>query len=108
MIHYSYLLLTLCMMQLVAKAQQVNDGIFYSSLNYAVQLGQFDGVAALQEVKQYGDFGVGSLHELAGELVLLKGKAYHISVDGKAGIMPDNAKLPFAAAKFFRAEKNLR
>lgn len=88
-----------------AHSQNKSDGIFYSSLNYAVQQGQFDGVATLAEAKAAGDFGVGSQHGLAGELVLLQGKAYRISVDGKAVPMPDSAKLPFAAVKFFRAEK---
>lgn len=68
-------------------------------------MGQLDGVATLQEVKRHGDFGLGSRHALAGELVLVNGKAYHISIDGKAVVMPDSAKLPFAAAKFFRPEK---
>jgi acetolactate decarboxylase len=47
---------------------------------------------------------LGSQHGLAGELVLLNGKAYKISVDGKAVSMPDTATLPFAATKFFKAE----
>lgn len=86
-------------------SQQKSDGIFYSSLNYAIQLGQYDGVATLHQVKQHGDFGVGSRHALTGELILLNGKAYQISVDGKAVIMPDTARLPFASVKFFKADK---
>lgn len=88
-----------------ALSQQTNDGIYYSSLNKAVQLGQFDGVASLKELKQHGNFGLGSQHALAGELVLLDGIAYKISVDGKAVLMPDTATHPFAAVKFFNAEK---
>jgi hypothetical protein len=34
------------MFQISARSQ--TDDIFYSSLNYAVQLGQFDGVASLK------------------------------------------------------------
>ncbi len=86
---------------------QTNDRIFYSSLNKAVQLGQMDGVTSVKELKKHGNFGVGSQHGLAGELVLLDGKAYKITVDGKASMMPDTATLPFAATKLFRAEQKL-
>jgi len=106
-INHVLLLIILTILHSSVRCQQKNDGIYYSSLNYAIQLGQFDGVASLKEVKQHGDFGVGSRHGLAGELVLLNGKAYQISVDGKAVIMPDSAKLPFAAVKFFTADKRI-
>lgn len=88
----------------IAESQEKSDAIFYSSLNNAIQLGQFDGVASLKELKTQGDFGLGSQHALAGELVL-DGKAYKISVDGRAVPMPDTVTLPFAATKFFNAEK---
>ena len=97
-------MILLLAMQCRAYSQVSTDGIFYSSLNYAIQLGQFSGVTTLKNLKQHGDFGVGSQHGLAGELVLLDGIAYKISTDGHAVNMPDSASLPFAAVKRFKPE----
>jgi acetolactate decarboxylase len=86
------------------KSQTTNDGIFYSSLNYSVRLGQLDGLVSLKELRKYGDFGVGGEHALAGEMVYVNGIAYRFTADGKAERMPDNAMLAFAAVKFFKPE----
>ena len=86
------------------KGQSYNDGIFYSSLNYSVRLGQLDGLVSLKELKKHGDFGVGGEHALAGEMVFLNGIAYRFTADGKSEHMPDDAMLAFAAVKFFKPE----
>lgn len=103
LIYLSFILLIM-MLRIPGKSQQYNDGIFYSSLNYAVRLGQLDGVVSLQELKQHGDFGVGGQNGLLGELVFLEGVAYRFSSDGKAALMSDTATLAFGAVKFFKAE----
>jgi len=93
------------MLYLPGAGQEAGDGIFYSSLNYAVRLGQLDGLVTLKELKQHGDYGVGGEHGLAGELVFLNGVAYSFSSDGKSKFTADTATLAFAAVKFFKAEK---
>jgi acetolactate decarboxylase len=92
------------MLYLPGTGQGYSDGIFYSSLNYAVRLGQLDGLVTFKELKQHGDYGVGGEHGLAGELVFLNGVAYSFSSDGKSNLTADTATLAFAAVKFFRAE----
>lgn len=92
------------MLYLPGAGQEAGDGIFYSSLNYAVRLGQLDGLVTLKELKQHGDYGVGGEHGLAGELVFLNGVAYSFSSDGKSKLTADTATLAFAAVKFFKAE----
>jgi acetolactate decarboxylase len=94
----------LLMLHSPGKGQITNDGIFYSSLNYSVRLGQFDGVTTLKQLKEHGDFGIGGQHGLAGELVYLNGVAYRIPLSGKAEIMPDSAMIGFAAFKYFKPE----
>lgn len=96
--------LLMVFLHLAGKSQVNNDGIYYSSLNYAVRLGQLDGLVSLKELKKHGDYGVGGEHALAGELVFLNGEAYSFSSDGKAQLMSDEATLAFAAVKFFKAE----
>ena len=94
----------LTMLHLPGMGQGYSDGIYYSSLNYAVRLGQLDGLVTLKELKQHGDYGVGGEHGLAGELVFLNGVAYSFSSDGKSKLTADTATLAFAAVKFFKAE----
>jgi acetolactate decarboxylase len=81
------------------------DAIYYVSLNRTVRLGHYDGVQQLKEIKQHGNFGLGSIDRIAGELVMINDTAYQFSADGKAKIMDPQTKLPFAAVKFFKAEK---
>ena len=97
-------ILLIMMLCLRGTSQDNSDGIFYSSLNYAVRLGQLDGLVTLKELKQYGDYGVGGEHGLAGELVFLNGVAHSFSSDGKSKLTADTATLAFAAVKFFKAE----
>lgn len=93
-------LLTMCM------AQQ-SDAIHYTSLNSAIYLGQYEGSQTAADLKKSGDFGVGSEERLASELVMLDGKMYSIPASGKAVLMKPEAKIPFAAVKFFKAEKSV-
>src|SRR5687768_10126987 len=97
-------LLLITMLHFSGKGQSSDDGIFFSSLNYSVRLGQLEGTATLKELKQHGDFGVGGENGLASEMVFLNGVAYRFPANGNAGLMPDTAKLGFAAVKFFKAE----
>ena len=88
------------MLHFSGKGQSNKDGIFYSSLNYSVRLGQLEGTATLKELKQHGDFGVGGQNGLASEMVFLNGVAYRFPANGKGELMPDTAKFGFAAVKF--------
>ncbi|MDB5257551.1 MAG: hypothetical protein JWM14_2246 [Chitinophagaceae bacterium] len=81
------------------------DAIYYASLNRTVRLGHYDGVKTLKEIKQHGNFGLGSIDHIAGELVMVNDTAYQFSADGKAKVMDPQTTLPFAAVKFFKAEK---
>jgi len=96
------LVLLLLLLSTIASAQ---DAIYYASLNRTVRLGHYDGVQTLQEIKKHGDFGLGSIERIAGELVMVNDTAYQFSSDGKAKVMEAQTKLPFAAVKFFKAEK---
>ncbi len=49
----------------------------------ALMLGQYDGLMGIPEMLRYGDFGVGTLDHLDGELTVLDGTAYQVRGDGK-------------------------
>ncbi|MBP1748293.1 MAG: Alpha-acetolactate decarboxylase [Deltaproteobacteria bacterium] len=74
----------------------------------ALMAGIYDGVSTLAELRKNGDFGLGTLQALDGELILLDGVFYQVTADGVA-VKPDpSVKTPFAAVTFFTADRNLR
>jgi acetolactate decarboxylase len=83
---------------------QIPDAIHYTSLNSAIYLGQYDGDQSASDLKKFGNFGVGSEERLASELIMLDGKIYSVPASGELTEMRPQAKIPFAAVKFFDPE----
>lgn len=75
----------------------------YSTID-ALLAGLYDGQLTLQDLKYQGDFGLGTLNGLDGELVVLDGQAYHVSAGGKAVIPADSTPIPFGAVAFFEED----
>lgn len=73
----------------------------------ALLKGDYDGSAAMSEVKRYGDFGLGTFHQLDGEMLLLDGKVYQIEGSGVVREPGDEVRTPFAAVVFFKADLEL-
>lgn len=75
----------------------------------ALLAGNYDGVAELGSLEQYGDFGIGTLDALNGELIILDGKYYDVRADGVAYTLADSMTTPFASVTFFDTdlEENL-
>jgi acetolactate decarboxylase len=71
----------------------------------ALMQGIYDGPATFAEVKRYGDFGIGTVNHLDGEMLALDGVFYQITGDGKVHVIPETAKTSFATVCFFKAEK---
>ena len=70
--------------------------------------GIYEGEITLNELKQYGDFGLGTFNYLDGEMVFLDGRFYQITSEGIAKIPDSNTKTPFAAVTFFEADQELQ
>jgi len=77
-----------------------------STIN-AVLAGNYDGAKTLAELKEQGDFGIGIIHALDGEMVALDGKFYQLNVDGEAKPVSDQTKTPFAVVTFFDIDESL-
>ena len=86
---------------------QPHRGFQVSTLG-ALNVGVYEGAAKIAELKPHGDFGLGTLEGLDGEMVILNGKFYQIKADGVAYPVADNSKTPFSAVTFFRRERSLR
>ena len=88
--------------------QSFNDEtIYFTSLNYAIHQGQFDGVSTVKSLRSKGDFGLGSESRLKGELVVLDGAFFSIDSEGKARLMEDGDSIAYAAIKSFTPDTRL-
>jgi acetolactate decarboxylase len=73
----------------------------------AVMQGIYDGVLTFGELKRYGDFGIGTVEALDGEVIGFDGRYWQIRADGKVYEITDGMKTPFASVTFFSADRQL-
>lgn len=83
------------------------DILFQTSTINALLEGVYNGEITYKELKQYGDFGIGTFNDLDGEMIGLKGKFYQIKADGIAYSVDDSMKTPFAVMTFFEPDKSV-
>ncbi len=67
--------------------------------------GVYDGKTSIQQLEQYGDTGLGTFDSLDGEMAMVDGTAYRISVDGTVQVPALTETTPFAAVTFFQADQ---
>lgn len=73
----------------------------------ALLSGIYDGSMTLEELRNYGDIGLGTLNELDGEMILIDGKFYQIRADGKVYEPPVSMTTPFASVAHFKANQRI-
>jgi acetolactate decarboxylase len=67
----------------------------------------YEGEKTFAEVKEEGDFGIGIMNKLNGEMIALDGQFYQLKVDGQAYPVADWMKTSFAAVTFFDMDDSL-
>jgi len=87
--------------------QKNNDVLFQTSTIDALLEGVYDGGITYEELKQHGDFGIGTFNGLDGEMIGLEGKFYQIKADGKAYPVDGSLKAPFAVVTLFEPDKSV-
>lgn len=55
------------------------------------------------EVKEHGDFGLGTFNDLDGEMVMLDGCIYQITGEGSVNVIGEDVLTPFSCVSFFKA-----
>jgi len=83
------------------------DRITQLSVVNALLLGQFDGRLPFADLLTDGDFGLGTLDRLDGELVVLDGKGYQIKSDGAVVEVQPETTIPFAVVTPFDNDAEL-
>lgn len=86
---------------------QTGDAIYQVSVINALMEGVYDGDVTFGELTAYGDFGLGTVTALDGEVVAVDGRFYQVRDDGVAYELPDDATTPFAAVTFFVADQSV-
>ncbi|MQY66519.1 MAG: acetolactate decarboxylase [Clostridia bacterium] len=87
--------------------QENKDVLFQTSTMNAIFKGVYDGEITYKQLRQHGDFGIGTFNGLDGELFALEGKFYRIKADGIAYPVDDSMKTPFAVVTFFEPDKSV-
>ncbi len=81
------------------------ETLFQISTLNALQAGEYDGLMTVGELKQAGDFGLGTFAALDGEMIVLDGEVYQARDDGVAYVAADDVQTPFAAVTFFDTDQ---
>ena len=79
--------------------------LFQTSTIDALLEGKYDGDISFAELEDRGDFGLGTLEALDGEMIALDGSFYQVRSDGRAYAIDGRMRTPFAVVTFF--EPNL-
>ncbi|MCC7572549.1 MAG: acetolactate decarboxylase [Candidatus Methanofastidiosum sp.] len=110
------LILTLTLISLILSLGCIGQGsnlkiekdiIYQYSTIEALLEGIYDGNMTFGELKAHGDYGLGTVNALDGEMIQVDGKFYQIKIDGIAYPIEDNEKTPFAIVSFFDLDKSV-
>ena len=82
------------------------DTLYQVSTIDALLQGVYDGVLPFENLESQGDFGIGTVDKLDGEMLALKGNYYQIKSDGIAYPISEDMTTPFATVTFFEADKS--
>lgn len=78
--------------------------VFQLSTIDALLAGDYDGAFTCGEVRQQGNFGLGTFNALDGEMIVMNGKVFQIRSDGKVYPVADSTRTPFATVTNFEAD----
>jgi acetolactate decarboxylase len=69
--------------------------------------GGYDGTTTVGELIRHGGFGLGTFNGVDGEMMVLDGKAYRGTVDGRAQPVGDDERTPFAVVVDFKPQGSM-
>ncbi|WP_291329660.1 acetolactate decarboxylase [Desulfovibrio sp. UCD-KL4C] len=79
----------------------------YSTID-SLLMGNYDGDLSVSELKNHGDFGIGTFNGLNGEMVFLDNEVYRVESNGKAVAVNDSTCIPFVDALNFKTDSILK
>lgn len=89
-----------------SETSQVEEGVLFQIAPFnTFSEGNYDGNLTFAELAKQGDFGIGTLNGLDGEMIAIDGKFYQIPSDGKPRQISPNEKTPYATVTFFHTDQ---
>lgn len=85
--------------------QENEDVLFQTSTINALLEGIYDGEMTYEELREHGNFGIGTFNGLDGEMIGLDGAFYQIKADGTAHLVDGSMRTPFAVVTFFESDQ---
>jgi len=70
--------------------------------------GMYDGSATVGQLKSWGDLGLGTMHRLDGEMLMVDGVVYQVKYDGSVNRPADSETIPFATVVNFVPAKRIK
>ena len=84
------------------------DTLYQISAFNVFSAGNFEGNTTYAELAKNGDFGIGTLNGLNGEMFALNGKFYQIPTDGAPREIGSSEKTPYATVTFFNRDQTFQ
>lgn len=82
-------------------AQSHERALYVSAPLNALIEGIYQEDTEISDILEHGDFGLGTFNHLDGEMVVLDGTVYQLKSDGKAYVVSNDTKTPYACVSFF-------
>lgn len=84
-----------------------HHSLFQVSTSRALVEGVFGGCLRVADLKEHGDFGLGTFEQLDGEMMMLDGRCHQVLGCGAATEVTDEALIPFAMITRFVADQTI-
>ncbi|MBI9072035.1 MAG: acetolactate decarboxylase [Melioribacteraceae bacterium] len=81
-----------------------SDTFFQYASKEDLLVGNFEGNLLIGGLKEKGDFGIGTINNIDGEMLILDNNFYSIKSSGDVISLEDSVKIPYANVKFFDAD----
>jgi acetolactate decarboxylase len=99
--------MTVAMLLMPGTLAASNDVLFQASAISALMDGVYNGTMSFKDLSAHGDFGLGTVDSLDGEMIGLDGQFYQVKSDGKAYRINDSMETPFAEVTFFKPKRTI-
>lgn len=78
--------------------------LFHYSVMDALRNGAYKGELTIAELREKGNFGLGTYNYLDGEMIVLEGICYRVDSSGAVSIAKAGLQTPFASVAFFKSD----
>jgi len=85
-----------------------NDTLYQITAFNVFSAGNFEGNTTYAELTKYGDFGIGTLNGLNGEMIAFNGKFYQIPTPGNTREVTPEEKTPYVTITFFESDQTFQ